>query len=86
MRVVCVSKGNMFMGTQHVIVLFSTWSIMLKVFCPVCVFLLFSILTPPTKTLNALSATDVNAVQTFADMNVWWDSLQLCVFCLPVLC
>jgi len=40
----------------------------------------------PCKNLNALSVTGVNTVQSFADMDVWWDSLQLCVFCFPVLC
>jgi hypothetical protein len=45
-----------------------------KGFFPACVFIIIIIIF------------HVNTVQTFAYMNVWWDALQLCVFCLLVLC
>jgi hypothetical protein len=57
-----------------------------KGFLPLLVFFYYFPSYLPCKNLDVLSATGVNTVQTFADMKLWWDSLQLCVFCLPVLC
>ena len=76
--------------TRNSVILFPctlTWSSILKVFFP-CLYFFFYYFPSylPCKNLNALSVTGVNTVQSFADMDVWWDSLQLCVFCFPVLC